>query len=31
MYEYDWHIGGKSNLAVARVQQAFRQAVKVSG
>jgi hypothetical protein len=25
---YSWHIGGKSNLAVARVQQAFRQGVK---
>ncbi len=25
---YSWHIGGKNNLAVARVQQAFRQGVK---
>ena len=25
MYKYDWHIGGMSNLAVARVQQAFRR------
>ena len=28
MYKYDWHIGGMSKLAVARVQQAFRQGVK---
>jgi hypothetical protein len=28
MYEYNWHIGGKSKQAVARVQQAFRQGVK---
>ena len=26
---YQWHIGGKSNLAVARVQQAFKQGAKV--
>jgi hypothetical protein len=26
---YHWHIGGRSNLAVARVQQAFKQGVKV--
>jgi hypothetical protein len=25
---YNWHIGGKSKQAVARVQQAFRQGVK---
>lgn len=25
---YSWHIGGMSNLAVARVQQAFRQRAK---
>ncbi len=25
---YHWHIGGMSKLAVARVQQAFRQGVK---
>jgi len=25
---YHWHIGGKNNLAVARVTQAFKQAVK---
>ena len=25
MYEYDWHIGGKSERAVARVKSAFRQ------
>ena len=25
---YHWHIGGKSNLAVARVQQTFRKGVK---
>lgn len=31
MYEYDWHIGGKSKRAVALIQQAFRQAVKVIG
>ena len=24
---YHWHIGGRSNLAVARVQQAFKQGV----
>lgn len=24
---YNWHIGGKSKTAVARVQEAFRQAV----
>jgi len=28
MYTYNWHIGGMSKLAVARVQQAFRQGVK---
>jgi hypothetical protein len=26
---YQWHIGGKSNLAVARVQRAFKQGVSV--
>ena len=26
---YHWHIGGKSNLAVARVQQAFKQKATV--
>ena len=25
---YHWHIGGMNNLAVARVQQAFRQGAK---
>jgi hypothetical protein len=28
MYEYNWHIGGKSKQAVARVESAFRQGVK---
>ena len=28
MYEYNWHIGGMSKLAVARVESAFRQGVK---
>ena len=31
MYEYDWHIGGKSKKAVALVQQAFRLHAKVFG
>jgi len=26
---HQWHIGGRSNLAVARVQQAFKQGAKV--
>jgi hypothetical protein len=29
MGRYNWHIGGRNNLAVARVQQAFRQGVNV--
>jgi hypothetical protein len=28
MYEYNWHIGGMSKLAVERVESAFRQGVK---
>jgi hypothetical protein len=28
MGNYNWHIGGRNNLAVARVQSAFRQSVK---
>jgi hypothetical protein len=31
MYEYGWHIGGKSKRAVALVQQAFRLNAKVFG
>ena len=27
MYAYDWHIGGKSDRAVTRVKQAFKQKV----
>ena len=29
MYAYDWHIGGKSNTAVTRVKQAFKQGATV--
>ena len=29
MYAYDWHIGGKSNTAVTRVTQAFKQGATV--